>query len=295
MKKISNYFYLLLVALIFINLPIVCAAPQEISAEGTYRLGDRDTRETAKKAALADAKRKIIEQAGVFVESYTEVNNFKMTKDQIKSTAGAIIKVKSEQVDFYENGTLCKAFMVATVDPDDIKKMIISTPTSKPTITTKSKVAYKKLELNGHYYKVFNENSNWQNAKNRCEKMGGYLVTITSFKEQQFIEDLLREYGNKNFYWIGAYRSSDGYEYKKGQIFKWVTGEGSIFSNFADKQPDNYQNNEDVLMIFGNDRDQLGKWNDISKDGTVNKNDDPNLGIKNFGFICEWESIKDIK
>ena len=81
---------------------IVSATPQEISAEGEYHLGDRDNRETAKMAALADAKRKIIEQAGVYIETYSELNDFELTKDQVKSTANAMIKIKNEHVDFYQ-------------------------------------------------------------------------------------------------------------------------------------------------------------------------------------------------
>ena len=42
---------------------------KEFSAEGEYRLGDDDTRATAKLKALNDAKRKIAEQIGVYVQS----------------------------------------------------------------------------------------------------------------------------------------------------------------------------------------------------------------------------------
>ena len=92
------------------------AISQQFSAESEYRLGDRDTRERAKKAALADAKRQIMEQAGVYIESYTEVNNFQVTKDQIRTFTSAMLKIKTERVEFYENGTLCKAFITAVID-----------------------------------------------------------------------------------------------------------------------------------------------------------------------------------
>lgn len=91
----------------------------EFSAEGEYRLGDRDNREIAKKAALDDAKRKIAEQIGVYVESYSEMNKSNLTKDNIRTAATAMIKVKSEKVEFIENGTLCKAFVIADADTDN--------------------------------------------------------------------------------------------------------------------------------------------------------------------------------
>ena len=69
-KKFLTAFFL---AAFILTLPnVTFAKVQEFSAEGEYRLGDRDTRETAKIAALADARRKIIEQVGVYVQSYSE-------------------------------------------------------------------------------------------------------------------------------------------------------------------------------------------------------------------------------
>ena len=143
--------------------------------------------------------------------------------------------------------------------------------------------------LNGHKYKIFNNGMTWDVAKTYCERLGGHLVTITSFAEQQVVEKLLQTKGTKNSYWAGAYRSNDGREYKPGQRFKWITGEVSDFNNFSANQPDNFQGNEDALMIYRNiANNRLGAWNDIKKDGTVNT--DPAFGIKNFGFICEWDS-----
>ena len=143
--------------------------------------------------------------------------------------------------------------------------------------------------LNGHKYKIYNNGMTWDVAKTYCERLGGHLVTITSFAEQQVVEKLLQTKGTKNSYWAGAYRSNDGREYKPGQKFKWITGEVSDFNNFSANQPDNFQGNEDALMIYRNiANNRLGAWNDIKKDGTVNT--DPAFGIKNFGFICEWDS-----
>lgn len=127
MRFFKSFLMAILFSLLYFNLSnFVLAAPQEISAEGQYRLGDNDSRDTGKKAALADAKRKIIEQAGILVESYTEVNDFHVNKDQIKTTAKSMIKIKSEEVEFSENGTLCTAFVVAIIDTDNISNVLES-------------------------------------------------------------------------------------------------------------------------------------------------------------------------
>ena len=103
----------------------VFAAPQQFSAEGEYRLGDRDTREDAKKYAVSEAKRKVAEQAGVYVESYTEVNNFNLSKDSINIVAQTLMSIKSERTEFTENGILCKAYVTAVIDPDSVEKKLL--------------------------------------------------------------------------------------------------------------------------------------------------------------------------
>lgn len=103
----------------------VFAAPQQFSAEGEYRLGDRDTREDAKRYAVADAKRKIAEQAGVYVESSTEISNFQLVKDKVSVVAQTLMSVKSERTEFTENGVVCKAYVTALVDPDAVESKLV--------------------------------------------------------------------------------------------------------------------------------------------------------------------------
>ncbi|MBR2180200.1 MAG: hypothetical protein IJ862_07405 [Selenomonadaceae bacterium] len=123
MKLVRKILILYIISFSFLNLPnVVFAEPHSIHAEGEYRLGDRDTREKAKKAALEDAKRKLTEQVDFYIESYTVVHNFKVTKDQIKSFARAKLKIKSERVEFFENGTICKAFVTAVIDVSRINE-----------------------------------------------------------------------------------------------------------------------------------------------------------------------------
>lgn len=67
---------------------------------------------------------------------------------------------------------------------------------------------------NGHYYQwVEEEDISWEDAKSGAEDLGGYLATIRSQQENDFIRDNLQAEG-----WIGA---SDAAE--EG-IWRWVTG-----------------------------------------------------------------------
>lgn len=268
-----------------ISFQTVFATPQEISATGEYRLGDRDSRETAKMAALADAKRKIIEQAGVYIESYSEVNQFKLTKDQIKSTANALIKIKNEHVDFYENGVLCKAFVTAVIDTADIEELVKIFIKPKPTRDKNFLKIAGIEEYNGHYYKVFNDGLNWTQAKQRCEEIGGHLVTITSNTEQAIITELIVSQGTKGYYWTGGVRNTAG-------DFIWITGEKFSYSNWGNGEPNGLDAsgkvNENIVTIYKHPRLD-GIWNDVFELGN-NGGQWHYYDIENSGFVCEWDS-----
>ena len=126
MNTIKSILIAVLISVICVGLSgEVFAAPQQFSAEGEYRLGDRDTREDAKRYAVADAKRKIAEQAGVYVESSTEISNFQLVKDKVNVVAQTLMNVKSERTEFTENGVVCKAYVTALVDPDAVENKLV--------------------------------------------------------------------------------------------------------------------------------------------------------------------------
>jgi hypothetical protein len=72
------------------------AAIQEIEATGRYHLGDNDTRIDGHRLALMDAKRNALEKAGTYVQSITEVKDFQLTRDDIKTYTAGIIAVEEQ-------------------------------------------------------------------------------------------------------------------------------------------------------------------------------------------------------
>lgn len=266
MFLIKKFLAVCLLALLFLS-PAALAETQEVTAEGEYRLGDRDNRETAKEAALADAKRKIAEQVGVLIKSYSEVNNFKLTKDEIKTIAQAIFKLKGESVDYIENGTVCKVVVIALIDTDSFDTLMRDVLNNNASQT--------------HRYKVFNEGLTWQDAVKRCESLGGHLATITSEQEQSEIYKLLMQDSEKHAYWLGGFRNRLG-------NWEWITGEPFTYANWAYGEPNNANGVEDIITILGarnRDKFWFATWNDLGSDGSNH----PYFGLENFGFICEWE------
>lgn len=135
--------------------------------------------------------------------------------------------------------------------------------------------------FNGHTYQVFEVPMTWSEAKSYCENVGGYLATITSSGEQNFISGLIKSASHQNL-WIGL--SDDA---KEGE-WKWVTGEKFNFSNWCVGEPNNWINAENYVGLVSRDtrfnsKADLGQWNDFTNTGSNEPQD-------SFGFICEREN-----
>ena len=133
-------------------------------------------------------------------------------------------------------------------------------------------------QFNGHYYKVFDFGMTWDDAKIFCENLGGHLVTITSQQEQNFVNRMIADYGNKKYYWFGA--SKDSFK-----NWNWVNGEQINYKNWQINQPDNKNGHENAIMTY---KDNFG-WNDLNSDGYSGGM------IPDFGLICEWDSPNSVK
>lgn len=93
----------LLACMLFLNTALCGLGHAEIKtieAESTYIMGDNDSKVDARRIATQEAKRKALEQAGTFVESLTEVRNYRLTNDEIKSYTAGIVETEivSEQM-----------------------------------------------------------------------------------------------------------------------------------------------------------------------------------------------------
>jgi uncharacterized protein len=116
----------------FTALPVQ-AATQTIKATHTYVMGDRDNKEDARALCYMTAKRKVLEEAGVLIESASEVKNFDLTKDQIDSYSAAILSVKVLKEEFVlNNGTTSLTLTVsAEVDMEDVRKRLADIAANK--------------------------------------------------------------------------------------------------------------------------------------------------------------------
>lgn len=130
-------------------------------------------------------------------------------------------------------------------------------------------VPKKAVAFGGHRYLFFDVEVSWDEAKERCEKLEGHLVAITSRAEQKFVAELALAGKGKAraALWIG-YTDRE----KEGK-WKWITGEKSGFSYWAAGEPNNSSAGEHCCEMW---LDSGGKWNDVGGNDYEQ------------GFVCEW-------
>jgi tRNA A-37 threonylcarbamoyl transferase component Bud32 len=132
----------------------------------------------------------------------------------------------------------------------------------EPAIVRPSRVPADAKEFNGHFYKLFEEDLTWHQAKKRSEDMGGHLVTITSKEESAFIKTLKA----REIVWIGL---TDDREEGNWQ---WITGEPFGFSDWESTEPRGGRTENWACLSLVKAR----TWNDYPKNRVGQ-------------LLCEWE------
>ena len=112
----------------------------------------------------------------------------------------------------------------------------------------------------------------WLDAKAYAEKLGGYLVVVTSEEENQFVSDLVRSKNMYQAFWIGL---TD--EAEEGR-WKWVNGEPFEYSSWESGEPNGGRGENYVNMGHVNPT----KWNDANT-------------WARHPFVVEFNSVKDVK
>lgn len=144
---------------------------------------------------------------------------------------------------------------------------------------------------NGHYYKVVMEPSLlWEEAKAHAAEstfngVHGYLATITSAEEDQFIEDLRQQAapGGYGSLWVGG--SQVGTGTLPTDSWYWVNGEGPIptraggdgYSNWQPTEPNDYWGPQSEGYLSVGHFNTFG-WNDEPNDRHI------------MGYVVEYPS-----
>jgi hypothetical protein len=138
---------------------------------------------------------------------------------------------------------------------------------------------------NKHWYKRFDTSMGWHTAKAFCERRGGYLATITSQSENNFVWSHLASKANKpGNIWLGATNDKTD-----TGAYQWITGEVWSFTNWGPGEPSNWEavpgGSEKYLQFFNAQQEPSGKWNDA---GSYNQGEITPDGFRETSTICEW-------
>lgn len=129
------------------------------------------------------------------------------------------------------------------------------------------------VEYDGHYYYLYTGGiaSTYEEAAQYCISKGGYLATLTSKEENDFVYSYILQQGCESAYFGLSDSVSEGY-------WEWCTGEPLYYTNWHNGEPNGENSNEDYALFYYKYSD--GSWNDGDFSGrTVNAGN---------AFICEW-------
>jgi hypothetical protein len=129
---------------------------------------------------------------------------------------------------------------------------------------------------NDHFYEAVLATGGitWDSARSAAEAQGGYLATITSAAENQFVLSLLSDPAywvvSGNYYhgpWLGGFQPPGSPE--PSGNWQWVTGEPFAFTQWdlSSFEPNNAGGNEDKLH-FHSPNAPGAFWNDIDNSST---------------------------
>lgn len=154
----------MLLCLIILTHDEAAAKTETIYASYKYVMGDNDTKNDAKRICFMEAKRLLIEKAGVFIESETAVTDFKLTRDEIKTYSAAIVKVEvaNEELKFNGDTQTISMTVKADIDTDEVQKMLAS--------IKKDKSLQKK---------IIEQQEQLKDMENRLSKLHDSLKTVS--------------------------------------------------------------------------------------------------------------------
>lgn len=169
--------------------------------------------------------------------------------DQVPSETGIFLYERGRKMRRYET------FVLAAILVGGFTPITEATPVKWPVAEGG----------NGHFYEAFSvsDGISWTSASQLAYQKGGYLVTITSQAENDFVHGLINDpiyWDGPSGPWIGGYQPPGSPEPAGG--WRWVTDEPFLYNNWNDQQPNEYNGNNENRIHFGY-MAQTPFWNDV--------------------------------
>ena len=179
-------------------MPAVNAEVKTYEGVGEYLMSDFETPETAKQRAKQRAEQAAQEKAGVFVESRTEIVNMLVTKDEIVTMTGGILKivdVSYEREIVSSDATLIRAKVKADIDSDDIDKWLNRAPAERSDAVEKNLELQKAIDEQNKQIEELKSKLAAAESKQEKEKISEQIIAEDKpFLSNQQLEEAMKLY-----------------------------------------------------------------------------------------------------
>ncbi|MDY7000976.1 MAG: hypothetical protein SVS15_04240 [Thermodesulfobacteriota bacterium] len=141
--------FIIFTAAVLIFFPLAWAETRTVTAEHKYVLGDNDSKNEARRICFLEAKRKVLEKAGTYVEVRTDLTAFALSGDEVRTFAGASMRVEVLEEDFFVVGEsfAVRVKVKADVDMDSLKDRLRSVAADPSALRKISEGVKREYEL----------------------------------------------------------------------------------------------------------------------------------------------------
>ena len=224
----------------------------------------------------------------IYSNEITYLDKIKLKKLKIKSSGGGSGKTETTTESAKETPEIGKIYTGEDIKkflPDKFGKFDIGIGLDKIRAWT---------YYEGHYYAIFDHAMSARVMSLATQQDPDvHLVTITSDKEQQLIEELML-YGDRDVYYTGGMVDSDGDVYT-------VNGEDTDYTNWYEGYPQNYgkEGYDDIIAVYRGSGDDpksdpdYGIWFDFPEND-ISYLDFTDIDISDVtrGIVIEWEDAE---
>lgn len=169
-----------------------------IEASGMYIMGDgpAENFSIARERARENAKRAAVEQAGVYVESISEMHMSELTRDEIRTVSSNVLQIQSSEVSVEVgegNSLIFRCHIVALVDSERATDQLTRDGAELDDAVRRNKEL--EARLSGVNAELISIKQQYASARSEAEKdlIGARLKR----NEQKFEADRLTEQGNE--------------------------------------------------------------------------------------------------
>ena len=238
---------LLAAAIIASNLflmPAVNAEVKTYEGVGEYLMSDFETPDTAKERAKQRAEQNACEKAGVFVESNTEVVNMMVTKDEIFTMTGGILKVVNVEYEreiVNNDSTLIRAKVMANIDSNDIDKWLNRDTAERSDAVEKNLELQRAIdEQNKQIAELKSKLAAAESKQEKNELSAQIIAEDKTFLSNQQMEEAMKFYYQGDFTGAAPFctraielNPENAMAYSiRGVIFYWQKDYNSAISDF---------------------------------------------------------------